>query len=182
MSKLMTKSLLSSTLLVLIVGTALVIHAQNKTTKATVSEQITSLELPEETRLWGKATGPVQLRIDFKEQHDDQVTLVAAIRSSVPNLKIKWMLPKGVELVSGQRQETLSQTEDIKTYEKEITVKVKWPLKKPHLVLRALVDNGSGKPQGASTVFNLDPSLRDMEKEDIIKAHMQSRKIRKLVK
>lgn len=179
MSKLMMGfTLLFSTIIYHVV----VLQAQDKALNIeTETTHVESLELSEETRLWGKATGPVQLRIDFKEQSGDNVTLVASIRSSVPQLKIEWVLPQGVDLVSGQRQETLSQTEDLKIYQKEITVKVQWPLQKPHLVLRA-VTTTNGKPQGASTVFNLDPSLHDMEKEEIIKAHIQSRKIHKLVK
>lgn len=183
----MSKLVRKSTLLIFIaIGTCVFfLQAQNKPQESasykSIAETPAPLTLTEETRLWGKATGPIQLRIDFKEQHGDQVTLVASIRSSVPELKIEWRLPTGVEMVSGQRQETLSQTEDLQTFQKEITVKAQWPLKKPHIVLRALT-TVSGKPQGASTVFNLDPSLHDMEKEDIIKAHMQSRKIRKLVK
>jgi hypothetical protein len=136
----------------------------------------------EETRLWGKAVGPVQVRIEFKEQSGNQVTLTAQVRSTLPEFILNWKLPKGVRLVSGVDTETIQQPADSQiVHNREITVEVDWPLKNPHLVLRA-AENAEEDAFGASTVFNLDPSIEDLEKQEIIRAHMKSRQLQKLVK
>ncbi len=136
----------------------------------------------EETRLWGKAVGPVQVRIEFKEQLGNQVTLTAQVRSTLPEFNLNWKLPKGVRIVSGIDSETIQQPTDSQiVHEREITVEVDWPLKNPHLVLRA-AENNEEDAFGASTVFNLDPSVEDLEKQEIIRAHMNSRQLQKLVK
>ncbi len=136
----------------------------------------------EETRLWGKAVGPVQVRIEFKSQSGNQVTLLGQVRSTLPQFEIQWVLPKGVRLVEGSLSEIVQQaSQEQKVYDRQITVEVDWPLEAPHLVLRA----GEGRDTesfGATTVFNLDPSLEDLEKQEIIRAHMESRQIQKLVK
>ena len=136
----------------------------------------------EETRLWGKAVGPVQVRIEFKEQSGNQVTLTAQVRSTLPEFKLDWKLPKGVRVTNGVASETIQQPGDSQiVHNREITVEVNWPLKNPHLVLRA-AENSEEDAFGASTVFNLDPSIEDLEKQEIIRAHMKSRQLQKLVK
>lgn len=138
--------------------------------------------LSEETRLWGKAAGPIQLRLEFKEQKGNHVVLEGSIRSTLQNFEVTWKLPDGVKLVEGQLKETLQQdSSDPTVHRREIVVDVTWPLENPHLVLRA-AENDSDNALGASTVFNLDPSLEEMEKEEIIRAHMQSRGVQKIVK
>ncbi len=136
----------------------------------------------EETRLWGKAVGPVQVRIEFKDQSENQVTLVGQVRSTLSEFNLSWKLPKGVRVISGAISETIQQPADSQiVHDREITVEVDWPLKNPHLVLRA-AENSEEDAFGASTVFNLDPSLEDLEKQEIIRAHMKSRQLQKLVK
>lgn len=138
--------------------------------------------MSEETRLWGKASGPVQARIEFLEQNGNRVQLEGQIRSTLPQFKVQWKLPPGVRLVEGSLEETIQQpSEQATLHSRKLVVEVTWPLEKPHLVLRA-AQNDSPDSLGASTVFNLDPSLIEMEKEEIIRAHMQSRRIQKLVK
>ena len=136
----------------------------------------------EETRLWGKAAGPVQVRLEFKEQSGNQVTLLGQVRSTLPQFQIEWKLPKGVRLVSGNLFETVQQQNDSQiVHDRELTVEVDWPLEAPHLVLRA-AENSNAEAYGASTVFNLDPAIEDLEKEEIVRAHMKSRQLQKLVK
>lgn len=138
--------------------------------------------LSEETRLWGKAVGPIQLRLEFKEQKGNHVVLEGHIRSTLKNFEITWKLPEGVKLVDGQLNEPIQQaSSDPTEHRREIVVDVTWPLENPHLVLRA-AESSNADAVGASTVFNLDPSLEEMEKEEIIRAHMQSRRLQKLVK
>lgn len=137
--------------------------------------------IDDEIRLWGKAEGPLQVRIEFKEQNGNRVTLEGQIRSKLENFEVSWKLPEGVTLVDGQLSETIHQT-PVKTLHKRLlVVDVQWPLAKPHLVLRA-AENESPDSFGASTVFNLDPSLLEMEKEEIIRAQMKSRRLQKLMK
>jgi hypothetical protein len=176
MSKLkITISLVSITL---IAAVAFVWQKNATTVKADKFSHLFS----EETRLWGKASGPVQVRIEFKEQTENQVKLVGQVRSTLPEFELNWKLPKGVRVVSGVVSETIQQPANSQlVHNREITVEVDWPLKNPHLVLRA-AENSEEDAFGASTVFNLDPSLEDLEKQEIIRAHMKSRQIQKLVK
>jgi hypothetical protein len=152
--------------------------------KPTISQNTHPLSplFSEETRLWGKAAGPVQVRIEFKEQNGNQVTLLGQVRSTLPQFQIDWKLPEGVRLVSGNPSEVVQQEGDAQVlHDREITVEVDWPLSSPHLVLRA-AENETPEALGATTVFNLDPSLEDLEKQDIIRAHMKSRNLQKIVK
>ncbi len=178
MSKLNNIALCTISLFPLVVG--IVFSTFSKKTVAEDAPHSTAL-LSKEAQLWGKAHGPVQARIDFKEQSGDRVTLEGHIRSSLENFEIEWKLPVGVKLVEGQLQEKIQQTPGWKEHVRTLVVEVKWPLEKPHLVLRA-AENQTANARGASTVFNLDPSMWEMEKEEIIRAHMKSRKIKKIIK
>lgn len=152
------------------------------TANPTSSKHLSQELFNEEARLWGKANGPVQARIDFLEQNGNRVRLEGQIRSTLLQLKVQWILPPGVQLVSGSLEETLQQPTDQATvHNRTLVVDVTWPLDTPHLVLRAAESNDPDAI-GASTVFNLDPSLQDMEKEEIIRVHMQSRNVQKIVK
>ena len=146
------------------------------------TQRLPSQLFNEETRLWGKAVGPIQLRLEFKEQKGNHVVLEGYIRSTLQNFEVEWKLPEGVKLIEGQLKDAIQQANNESTvHKRQITVDVTWPLENPHLVLRA-AENADRDALGASTVFNLDPSLEDMEKEEIIRAHMQSRGLQKLVK
>lgn len=170
-------SLILSLLILLPVGVYFTVKKQ-----APKKNQHLSRLFSEETRLWGKAVGPVQVRIEFKSQSGNQVTLLGQVRSTLPQFEIQWVLPKGVRLVEGSLSENVQQaSEEQKVYDRQITVEVDWPLETPHLVLRA-GEGSDTESFGATTVFNLDPSLEDLEKEEIIRAHMNSRQIQKLVK
>lgn len=179
MSKLNSFVVVIITLIPVVIGLLFSILSPQKVSETSTTD--TSALFSEEARLWGKAHGPIQARIDFKDQSGDRVTLEGHIRSNLENFEITWMLPEGVRLVEGQLNETLQQTAEWTEHVKTIVVEVQWPLEKPHLVLRA-TENQTPDARGTSTVFNLDPSLQDMEKEEIIRAHMMSRKIKKIVK
>jgi hypothetical protein len=177
MSKLKTAAFFFSVLLLLSVG---VYFWHKQSTDPTPHKYVQLLS--DEARLWGKAAGPVQARIEFKEQSGNRVTVKGQIRSTLPQFEVEWKLPPGVRLVDGMASESIQQQADTQVvHNREITVEVDWPLENPHLVLRA-AESSDGNAFGASTVFNLDPSLESLEKEEIIRAHMQSRQLQKLVK
>jgi hypothetical protein len=155
-------------------------NADKNSSLSQQQEETVELFSPE-AKLWGKAAGPMQVRLEFKEQKGDQVTLEGQVRSTLTDFFIEWKLPKGVRLVEGQLKEKIHQDAEQMVHSRTLVVEVKWPLKKPHLVFKAS-EKEEGESFGASTVFNLDPSLEQMEKQEIIRAHMKSRKIRKLIK
>jgi hypothetical protein len=160
---------------------SLFINATDISQNATKKEEHFVELFNEETQLWGKANSPMQARIEFKEQQGDRVTLEGQVRSNLSEFYLEWKLPKGVRLVEGQLKEKIQQSKELEVHTRTIVIDVKWPLKKPHLVLQAS-EKETGESIGASKVFNLDPSIQQMEKQEIIRAHMKSRKIRKLIK
>ncbi len=175
----MSKLILPTTLSIALISAGL--FYWNKQAVNSDTQKFTHL-LSEETRLWGKADGPVQVRIEFKEQDGNQVKLIGHVRSTLSQFEVDWKLPEGVRLVDGTVSEVIQQRNETQvTHQRELTVEVTWPLEKPHLVFRA-AENSSPDAFGATTVFNLDPSTRDIEKEDIIRAQMKSRHLQKLVK
>lgn len=130
---------------------------------------------------WGKGTGPIQVRMEEKDNKGDVITLEGQIYTKLSSVSIEWKLPEGVALASGHLTGTAEQESEDNIIKRTITVKVVGPLKKDHHhVVLSVFAEVNGQRKGHTAVYNLKETSEEKEKVEQIRTQMKSRGARPL--
>jgi hypothetical protein len=127
---------------------------------------------------WGKGMGPIQVRIEEKEKHGDTLTLEGQISTKLAAVNIRWKLPPGVSLVSGQANELVEQDEENSIISRSITVKIDHALTEDSHIVFFVTTENEVHQRGNTAVYNLSESPEQKEKLQSIRTLMKSRSVK----